>query len=1088
MYLAVIQFIFCSITTLIAILILSKSERFASKSWYFILLCLCSSLWTFGYAAMSISKTEESMFFYLCINSVGVTATFPVLTRLILSIANLDIKERSIKSLYYVMIFLSVIVFGAIVYLEDITFSGTSYGNYFIVEMGLVPILIRLYFSGCLLLNVFILFMWIRVCRFKRDKILAFVMLFCVVTGLMGSYADTMRPLYGQPAFPASSFCQFFLVVTLYYYSNKYNSFNITISNFAGYIYSSVSMPIILVNPDHKIAIANNSAIKFFGIDSENLRGKHIRQLFEFNGKLVENIEKNLFEFETVREYNVNCIQNSRKCNIVANYIYDDYDEIICGICMITDMTDRINFINQLNESKKEAEAANQAKSAFLANMSHEIRTPMNAIIGISEILLREENLDENVRSNVSKIRNSGTGLLTIINDILDLSKIESGKFEIINSDYMLASIIVDIINVIGVKIEEKELKFLININPYMPASFIGDEVRIKQVLLNVIGNAVKFTHKGYIVLSIDGYIEEDNFIMDMKVSDTGLGIKEEDIPKLFGVFSQVDTRKNRSIKGTGLGLSITKNLVELMDGNISVTSEYGVGTTFSIAIKQELKDTKELIAQINNPNRFKVLIFEEDKMIIDSFAQVLEKTDIKYDVSNDINYVIREIKNNKYTHVILNNEKAGLIKTDLNGIKCNLIFIVYIDSEGTLMEREENVKTVFLPLFCLQIADIFNSKRNSKFTEQRGLDMKNIIQMPYAKILIVDDTEVNIHVAKGLMKPYGMQIDTVTSGFKAIERVKRTEYDLIFMDHMMPEMDGIDTTKAIRAMSGEHFKKVPIIALTANAFINARETFLEEGFNDLLLKPIDVIKLDEILKKWILEFNKDKLPESKYNTDRKKEIYVDQEVDENIQKTKIMLKNSVPQDCSILVRRGVESALNDLAFYKEILDIFCNEAKKHRESLLSIFEDGQMDLFTTKIHSIKSSSHSIGAITLSNLAKELEEASIKNNTEFVKAHLKGFLEELEKVILDGQIILNNIILNSNDQNKVKFNDIDQNILKKLKTFLDDYDTTKIESLTETLRRFSYDEEQQTIIDEIINKISDYDFEEASALIESILD
>jgi signal transduction histidine kinase/ActR/RegA family two-component response regulator len=394
----------------------------------------------------------------------------------------------------------------------------------------------------------------------------------------------------------------------------------------------------------------------------------------------------------------------------------------------------------ELENQTRLAVEASRAKSAFLARMSHEIRTPMNVIIGFSEVLLQSD-LPADAADSVRNIKQAGISLLSIINDILDFSKIEAGKMDIINADYMLSSLIHDAENIVRFRLEEKPLKFAMNIGAGLPSKLRGDMVRVRQVLLNLLSNAIKYTNEGSITLTISGTTTEDGkFLLSFEVADTGVGIKEEDMGKLFNSFSQVDPQKNQGIEGTGLGLAISQNLCHAMGGEITVRSAYGKGSVFTAVIPQDIADKLPFGRQ---------------------------------------------------------GEKAEAPRP------------------GT-------------------------GKRRIEFTA------------PEARILAVDDSKVNLAVIESLLKPYGMKIDTCVSGERAIALVKENRYDIVFMDHMMPGMDGVEATAAIRET--EEGRDIPIVALTANAISGMREMFLENGFSDYLSKPVDLAKLDNIVTAWIKE------------------------------------------------------------------------------------------------------------------------------------------------------------------------------------------------------------------------------------------
>jgi signal transduction histidine kinase/CheY-like chemotaxis protein len=403
----------------------------------------------------------------------------------------------------------------------------------------------------------------------------------------------------------------------------------------------------------------------------------------------------------------------------------------------------------------RQSESANIAKSQFLSTMSHEIRTPMNAIIGLSELTLREE-ASPKVKAYVAEIKQSGSNLLSIINDILDFSKIESGRLDIIPIKYGLASLLNDTINIISVRLAEKSIHFEVNVDSSLPITLLGDEIRIRQILLNLLTNAVKYTTKGTITFSVETKaLVDDTITIQFEVKDTGIGIKEADMKKLFGDFTRLDSEKNREVEGTGLGLAITNKLCRLMGGTITVASTYGKGSVFTITLPQQIIDPKPI-------------------------------------------------------------------------------------TTFTIGGDQRQVHTEFTVPFTA----------------------------PEARILIVDDIPTNLIVAEGLLAPYNMQIDQALSGTEAIRLVKENTYDLIFMDHLMPGMDGIETVTIIRTWEKQQRQRreelqskekrreapqgIPIIALTANAVAGMKELFLSHGFNDYISKPIELVKMNGVIVRWI--------------------------------------------------------------------------------------------------------------------------------------------------------------------------------------------------------------------------------------------
>jgi signal transduction histidine kinase/CheY-like chemotaxis protein len=389
----------------------------------------------------------------------------------------------------------------------------------------------------------------------------------------------------------------------------------------------------------------------------------------------------------------------------------------------------------ELVEANKRAEAANIEKSNFLAKMSHEIRTPMNAVIGMSELTLRED-ISDNAREYVQKLKRSAGGLLSIINDILDFSKIESGKLELKNEPFRLSDTLSDVMSIIDIRADRKSLQFTKTIASDIPDVLVGDESSVRQILLNLLTNAVKYTQRGGFSLNIRGEkLRDDKITLIITVSDSGIGIESKNLPHVFGSFNQFDSKRNAGAEGTGLGLAIVKSLCLAMDGDITVSSVYGKGSTFTAAIILKAASEAEIKALINN-------------------------------------------------------ESAG-------------------------------------------------SAEAAAFSA------------PYAKVLIVDDLDINLEVAAELLTIADIKADTALSGKEALEKCAGKQYDLILMDHMMPDMDGIETTKAIRAMT-DYYKTVPIIALTANALTGVKEMFIANGMNDFISKPIELSDMLATLKKWL--------------------------------------------------------------------------------------------------------------------------------------------------------------------------------------------------------------------------------------------
>ncbi|MGN0340895.1 MAG: response regulator [Lachnospira sp.] len=553
----------------------------------------------------------------------------------------------------------------------------------------------------------------------------------------------------------------------------------------------------------------------------------------------------------------------------------------VVGMVYLLSAEEKVRESDELREAKNLAEQANHAKSDFLANMSHEIRTPINAIMGMNEMVLRESK-DESIREYAANIESASKTLLSLINDILDFSKIEAGKMEIVNAPYDTATFFNDVVNMIDVKAKQKQLDFQVDIDSTLPSVLHGDEVRNRQIIVNILNNAVKYTKQGIVKLTVEGIRESGVVTLKMQVKDSGIGIKKEDMDKLFCGFQRLDLEQNRSIEGTGLGLAITRNLVESMKGRIEVESEYGKGSVFTIFLTQEIIDDTPM---------------------------------------------------------------------------------------GDFKEKFE-----------------------AAAKQEKGY--KESFVAPDAKVLVVDDNDMNLAVAKALLKKTDVQVTTCTSGKECLECIKKEYFDVILLDHMMPEMDGIQTLEKIR-QTENMCKSVPVIALTANAIVGAKEQYIKAGFSDYLSKPIHGTELEKML----LEY----LPKDKVGMTQK------EETDKTGSKTE---DNSTASYINKKV--GLQYCMDSMDFYKEMLGLYCDGYEERVATLTEALDKEDWEIYTVTVHGLKSTSLNIGGEKVSKAAKELEEAGkklraseqVEDSKKFILEHHDAAMKLYEATVEEARTIL----------------------------------------------------------------------------------
>ncbi|MBQ9119931.1 MAG: response regulator [Lachnospiraceae bacterium] len=640
----------------------------------------------------------------------------------------------------------------------------------------------------------------------------------------------------------------------------------------------------------------------------------------------------------------------------------------------------------RLQQTIEDLKNMEKSKDDFLANVSHEIRTPINTICGISEIILRER-LEDGMQENVYSIQNAGRNLLSVVSDILDFSELQSGNVAVVEEEYNISSTLNDIISISMAKLYEKPVELLVDCDATLPAGLIGDEQKIRRVMMNLVGNAIKFTNEGYVSIRV-GYRKESygmNLIVSIK--DTGIGMTQESLEKLFTSFNQVDTSRNRRGEGIGLGLAISQAIIQKMGGFLTVRSEYGKGSEVQFVIPQKVVNETPIVSVYNAKEMNIAVYLDREHFTLPALrneyrtqiVHMAEQLGIKCYACQDLAELKRCSEREKLTHIFLGLSEYWNAVDYFDEMAFSTNVVVAVDHMQEKRLTNPQIKRLFKPFFLLNVVSVLNEEKLAhSTTEAYHLHQERFIA-PDAHILVVDDNVMNTRVLEGLLKPYQVRVTAAISGRQALEKIESMNYDFVFMDHMMPEMDGIETLQHIREKQGSYYKEVPIIALTANAIAGVREMFLTNGFQDYVSKPVELSVLERVLKRHI---------------PRNKIIKVSEQ--KNVEKAQQENGNEFFAE-DFDVKKGI-SYCGSLENYIEALRMYYTNSAQTREQLQQLFMAADWKNYTIQVHALKSGMASIGVARLSEMAKALEQAGKNGDEEYLQKHHGAMLEEYDRI------------------------------------------------------------------------------------------
>lgn len=708
---------------------------------------------------------------------------------------------------------------------------------------------------------------------------------------------------------------------------------------------------------------------------------------------------------------------------------------IILEIMENKQLKNRIQHDMEFNETMRELEDAKQAKDDFMANISHEIRTPLNSIIGIGSELL-DAKVDDTTKEQLYDITVAGRNLMSLVSDILDFSELENDTMELVEEPYNITSVINDVVNMAHVWNKEKNLEIIVDCEADIPNNLLGDSQKIYRIILNLINNAIKFTDAGGVILFVGARKESYGINLMVKVKDTGIGMSEKNIDALENTYNQVDTTRDRRAGGIGLGLAISRKMIAKMNGHMHIESVPDAGTTVSIIIPQRVLTDMPLVS-VRDAGDKKIIFYMDLEryrfgQLRDGYLECIQRMVDQLHVDAVRWSTMHELKNRidheNYQFLFVADVEYFIDQSYFDSLTAKMKVVVMANRDCDLQKIGPEVLLIYRPMHVFSVATILNGEK----LQQDAYDERwhhDRFRVKGAKILAVDDSAMNLKVVSSLLSHYGITIDTALSGSEAIDKISDRSYDLVFMDHMMPEMDGVECMHRIHELPRFRERKIPIIALTANAIGGAREMLIREGFDDFVAKPIEKSAMERVLRKYLSMFIEKDTGEEQVTCKTEENSGLSGQFKEGRKEF---------EAAGIDRRLGLSYFDNNEADYMEIVQCFYEQGRSQIQTLQELYDKKDWENYKINVHSLKGQSLTIGAKELSKRAKRMQEACehgdenyiIQNHTELI-ADYCSILDGLSKYVTVGE---------------------EKNPVQKLSAAIDNFDQAEAMKLLEMIK------------------------------------